>query len=134
MMQLRNSRAFSDGSLGADICREGLILLLTIALLGVETVPAFAQASQTPDPSWVESQVKKFGVGKSVKITLVGGEQIAGHIRAIGSDSFTVRISKKSAERTIPYAQVAEIKDPGPLMWILIGAAIVIIIIVAAHH
>ena len=29
---------------------------------------------------------------------------------------------------------VAEIKDPGPIFWILVGAAIVIVIIVAAKH
>ncbi len=114
--------------------RMGLVLLLAVALFGVESVPAFAKPQQTPDPSAVENQVKKFGVGKSVKMKLVGGEQISGHIRTIGADSFTVKISKTSTEKSIPYAQVTEIKDPGPLMWILVGAAIVIIIIVIAKH
>jgi hypothetical protein len=117
--------------------RTGLVLLLTVALLGVETVPAFARAPQTPqtpDSSTVENQVKKFGVGKSVKVKLVGGEQLSGHIRSIGADSFTVQIAKTSTQRPIPYSQVTEIKDPGPLMWMLIGAAIIIIIIVIVKH
>jgi hypothetical protein len=110
--------------------RTGLVLLLLAALLGTENVPAFGQTQ--PSPSAVETQVKKWGVGKSVKMTLQSGEQVSGHIRAIGADSFTVRVHKK--ERSIPYAEVTEIKDPGPLTWILVGAAIVVVIILIVHH
>jgi hypothetical protein len=113
--------------------RSGLVLLLAVALLATESGVTFAQAPPAPDPAAVQGLVKKFGVGKSVKMTLVGGEQVRGHISAIGADSFTVRVGK-AAERTIPYAQVTEIKDPGPLGWMLIGALIVIVIIIAAKH
>jgi hypothetical protein len=82
----------------------------------------------------VEGQVKKFGVGKNVKVTLVGGEQVLGHIRTIGADSFTVKVHKANTERSIPYAQVTDIKDPGPLTWILVGAALVIVVILIFHH
>jgi hypothetical protein len=133
-MHSKISRAISGFSGSAGSFRTGMVWLLAVALLGTGTVPSFAQAPQTPDPSEVERQVKKFGVGKSVKVWLVGGDQINGHIRAIGADSFTVKISK-STERSVPYAQVTEIKDPSPLTWMLIGAALVIvIIIVAARH
>ncbi len=114
--------------------RSGLTLLLAVWLLGTEAAPTFAMGPQTPDPSTVETQVKKFGVGKSVKVSLVGGELVRGHIRAIDADSFTVKTCK-SSERSIPYAQVTEIKDPpGPITYILIGAAIVVVVILIVHH
>ena len=112
----------------------GLALLLTVAMTGTAVAPAFAQVSQTPDPATVENQVKKFGVGKSVKVQLVNGELIRGHIRSIGADSFTVKIGRASSPRSIPYAQVTDIKDPGPLTWLLVGAAIVVVTILIIRH
>jgi hypothetical protein len=112
--------------------RKGLVLLLLGALLGTQTVPAFGQTQQAPAPSAVENQVKKWGVGKSVKMTLQSGEQVSGHIRAIGTDSFTVKVHK--TERDIPYAQVAEIKDPSPLTWMLVGAAVAVVVIILIFH
>ncbi len=133
-MHSKFSRAFNGFSGNAGSFRTGLILLLASAMLGTGIVPAFAQAPQAPDPSLVESQVRKFGVCKSVKVWLVGGEQISGHIRAIGADSFTVKI-RKSTERSVPYAQVTGIKDPpGPITYILIGAAIVVVAILIARR
>ena len=111
--------------------RTGLVLLLVVALLGTANAPAFGE-TRTADTSTVETQVKNWGVGKSVKMTLLSGEKVSGHIRAIGADSFTVKVRK--TERSIPYAQVSEIKDPGPFTWIVIGAAIVVVIVVIVHH
>jgi hypothetical protein len=118
----------------AEKFRTGLSLLLTISLVGTAAAPVFSQTPQTSGPAAVESQVKKFGVGKSVKMALASGEQISGHIRAIGDRSFTVKVSKSSNLKSIPYASVTEIKDPGPLTWILVGAALVIVIILIVHH
>jgi hypothetical protein len=135
-MHLKNSRTFKDFFGHVGTLRMGLVWLLLVALLGTETAPALAQTLQTPDPSAVESQVKKFGVGKSVIMTLVDGEQISGHIRSIGADCFTVKVSKTHTERAIPYAQVTYIKDPpSPLTWILVGAGIVLLtVLIAARH
>lgn len=124
---------FNHFSASLAIFRNGLVMLLAVALLGTEAVPAFAKEPQTFDPSTVESQVKMFGEGKSVKIWLVGGEMLSGHIRSIGEDSFTVKINRHS-ERSIPYAQVTYIKDPSPLMWLLIGAAIVLVTVLIVEH
>jgi hypothetical protein len=112
--------------------RVGLVFVLLTALLSAETVPAFGQTQLATDSATVHNQVKNWGVGKSVKMTLVSGEQVSGHIRSIGADSFTIKVHK--TERTIPYADVTQIKDPGPLTWILVGAVIVIVIIIAVHH
>jgi len=122
------------GSLSGRAFRTMLVALLGTAFLGTSTLPAFAQAPPTPDASAVASQVKKFGVGKSVKVTLIGGERLSGHIRSISADSFTVKVAKTAVERPIPYDQVAEIKDPSPLFWMVVGATIVIVIIIIAHH
>ena len=112
--------------------RQGLAILLAVALTGAGTASAFAKESQAPDPSIVAAQVKKFGLGKAVKVKLIGGERVSGHIQSIGADAFTMKLSKKGGERVIPYTQVGQVKDPSPVTWMLIGAAIVIIIIVAA--
>ena len=119
---------------GKGAFHTGLSLLLVVAISETTAGAAFAQTSPAPDPSLVAAQVKKFGVGKSVKIKLVDGEKLNGHIQSIAAEGFTVKLAKAGGERSIPYAQVAEIKDPGPLFWILVGATIVIVIIVAAKH
>ena len=133
-MPPRIRRANKDFPTSSVSFRAGLVWFLALALWGIETVPAFAQNPQVPDPAAVESQVKKFGVGKSVKVWLVGGEFVRGHIRSIGADSFTVKVSKVST-RSIPYAQVTEIKDPlSPLEWLLIGAAIVLVTVLIVRR
>jgi len=133
MGPIQSSRVISlSGSM--QVLRQGLAILLAIALTGAGTASAFAKESQAPDPSMVAAQVKKFGVGKAVKVKLIGGEKLNGHIRSISADAFTVKLSKEGGERVIPYAQVGQVKDPSPVTWMLIGAAIVIIIIVAAKR
>lgn len=119
---------------GRGALHQGLVILLVVALSGTTAGIAFAQTSPAPDPSLIAAQVKKFGVGKSVKVKLIGGEELKGHIRSIGGEGFTVRLGKAGGERSIPYAQVAEIKDPGPIFWMLVGAVIVIVVIVAAKR
>jgi hypothetical protein len=134
MMGSDKSRSIAGFSRSTRALRKGLVFLLAIALTGSETVSTFAKQSQAPDPASVASQVKKFGVGKAVKVKLTGGEKLSGHIQSIGVETFTVKLSKAGGERTIPYAQVVEVKDPGPLTWMLIGAAVVIVIIIIARH
>jgi hypothetical protein len=134
MMESNNSRATADCSGSAWAFRNGLVFLLAVTLMGTETVSTVAKDLQAPDPSTVASQVNKFGIGKAVKVKLIGGEKLSGHIQSIGTDTFTIRLNKTGGERSIPYAQVGEVKDPGPLTWMLIGAALVIVIILIAHH
>jgi hypothetical protein len=134
MMGSNKSRSIAVFSGSMRALREGLVFLLAVALASTNTLSTFAKQSQASDPSTVASQVRKFGVGKAVKVKLTGGEKLGGHIQSIGVDTFTVKLSKRGGERTIPYAQVAEVKDPGPLTWMVIGAAVVILIIIVAHH
>ena len=134
MMGSNQSRTVTGFRRGKGALHQGLVILLVVALSGTTAGMAFAQTAPAPDPSLIAAQVKKFGIGKSVKVKLIGGEELKGHIRSIGAEGFTVRLSKAGGERSIPYAQVAEIKDPGPIFWMLIGAAVVIAIIVAAKR
>jgi len=132
MMGPNQSNRVTSLSGSTQALRQGLAILLAVALTGAGT-SAFAKEPQAPDPSIVAAQVKKIGVGKAVKVRLIGGEKLSGHIRSINGDAFTIRLSKEGGERVIPYAQVGQVKDPSPVTWMLIGAAIVIIIIVAAN-
>jgi len=102
---------------------------LVAAMVGLLPVPSSAKVPQSPDPAAVKAQVTKFGVGKEVKVKLVGGEKLSGHIQSIAPDSFTVKLDKSASEKQIAYDQVAQVKDPSPLTWMLVGAAIVIVII-----
>jgi hypothetical protein len=77
--------------------------------------------------------VTKFGIGKAVKVKLVGGQKLSGHIKSIAADSFTVKLDKSATEREIPYDQVMQVKDPSPIFWMAVGAVIVIVIIVVAR-
>jgi hypothetical protein len=119
---------------GNGAFHTGLSILLVVAISETTAGAAFAQTSPASDPSLVAAQVKKFGVGKSVKVKLIGGENLNGHIQSIGAEGFTVTLAKAGGQRSIQYAQVAEIKDPGPIFWMLVGAVIVIVIIVAAKR
>ncbi|HTV56528.1 MAG TPA: hypothetical protein VMI06_16650 [Terriglobia bacterium] len=110
-----------------------LRLSLLALFVGALSIPALAKAPQIAAPSAVEAQVRKFGVGKDVKVTLTGGKKLRGRISSIGESSFTIELRKSKAEREIPYNQAALVKDPGPLVWILVGVAIAVIVIVAVH-
>jgi hypothetical protein len=108
---------------------------LGLAFLSAMALPAVAGAKgpQTATPTTVEAQVQKFGVGKDVKVTLTDGQKLRGNIASIGGSSFAIALRKKHTEKRIPYNDVAVIKDPGPLVWILVGAAVAVIIIIAIH-
>jgi hypothetical protein len=109
---------------------DKVVVTLLVGAAGLLAVPSFAKVPQNPNPSAVQAQVKKFGVGKEVKVRLAGGEKLSGHIESIAADSFTVKLDKTAAERQIPYDQVMQVKDPSPLFWMAIGAAIVIVIVI----
>lgn len=74
MMGSNKSRSVAGFSGSTRALRKGLVFLLAVALTGTETVCAFARESQVSDRSTVVSQVKKFGVGKAVKVKLTGGK------------------------------------------------------------
>jgi hypothetical protein len=109
------------------------VSILAVVFGSVFALPSFAQSPQAANASAVEAQVRKFGIGKDVKIKLTSGEKLRGHISSIGASSFTVKLRKSKMERQVPYNDVAMVKDPGALFWILVGAAIVVIVIVAVH-
>jgi hypothetical protein len=133
-MGSNKSRGIAGFCGSTQALRKGLVFLLAVALTGTETISAFAKDPQAPDPSTVASQVKKFGVGKAVKVKLIGGGKLSGRIQSINVDTFTIKLCKAGGERSIPYAQVREVKDPGPLTWMVIGAALVVLIILVVHH
>jgi hypothetical protein len=133
MLKSYVARSADEGSIRPLALRAGWTILLALCFGGVLAIPSFAQNAQPASPTIVAAQVRKFGVGKDVKVRLMGGEKLRGHISSIGDNSFTVKLRKTKTEREVPYSDVAMVKDPGPIFWILIGAAIVVIIIVAVR-
>ncbi|HXJ96021.1 MAG TPA: hypothetical protein VMT20_24545 [Terriglobia bacterium] len=113
----------------------GLVPLLLLLLTLASGSRSFAK-DQTPPPSpdAVKAEVKQIGIGKDVKVKLSDGQKLRGHLASIGDDSFSIRTKKHGAETQIRYDQVTDIKDPGPITWILIGAGIVLITVLIVRH
>ena len=115
--------------------RGSLALLLVVAMLSTMTIPAFASTPKSADPDRAKQKVEKLGVGEHVAVKRVAGKTLHGHITAIGAESFKLHADKATAETEIAYNQVLSVKkNPGPVMWMLVGAVLVVIIIVAAKR
>jgi hypothetical protein len=112
------------------------LLLLPIFAAGPLTTRCFAndqKTSQRPDAPAVQAEVRKIGVGKDVKVTLIGGQRLRGHVSSIAANSFSIRTHRQGSETQIPYDQVEQVKDPSAVTWFLLGAAVVIIVIIIVH-
>ena len=110
-------------------------LLLTLVVSAVLAAPSLAKTSATapPDAQTVKAEVSQIAIGKDVKVKLANGRTLRGHLARIGENSFSVRTGRHGAERQIRYDEAAKVKDPGPIGWMLLGAAIVVIVIVVVH-
>src|SRR5207248_11542869 len=114
--------------------RRAVALVLFMVLEGSQNVPALATSPKTLGPVAAEVKVKKLGVGEHVMVKIVGGKKLHGHITEISERSFALQPDHENSVRQIAYDQILEVrKNPGPITWMLIGAAIVIIVIVATR-
>jgi hypothetical protein len=114
--------------------RSGIAFSLVIALVGTTIVPTYAKVPGTPDPEVVKKKVEKLGVGEHVAVKRVVGKTLHGRITGIGEQSFKLRADNATLETEIAYGQVLNVKkNPGALTWMLVGAVLVIVIIVAAR-
>lgn len=105
---------------------------LACAMLLV-AVPGFAGPPKAIDPAAVKVKVEKLGVGEHVMVKRTEGPTLRGHIVGIEQDSFKIRPDNTSTEVSIAYGQVVKVrKNPGPFAWMLVGAILVIVVIVAA--
>ncbi len=124
----------SVAPLRRDTIRSRMVLFCAMLVAMIIPVSALAGGPQTMDALAVKTQVRQFGIGKNVKVKLVGGQKLHGRIVGIGADSFAVKAGKRHPE-AIPYSQVVLVKDPGRrVKWLMIGGAIVIVIIIIAVH
>jgi hypothetical protein len=115
--------------------RQSLALLLVAALLSTTTVPAFAKAPNTSDPELIKRKVEKLGVGEHVAVKRLADKTLHGHITAIGEQSFKLHADDATSETEIAYDQVLNVKkNPGPVGWMVLGAVLLVIIVVAVKH
>jgi hypothetical protein len=77
------------------------------------------------------------GVGRDarVEIKLRDHTKLKGYVGEAAEDSFTLIDAKTSAPRTIPYADVEQLKKPGSggistRTWVIIGAAAVAAVVI----
>ena len=95
-------------------------------------VPGFARAPKAANPEAVKAKVEKLGVGEHVMVKRTEGPKLRGHITGIEQEGFKLKQDKTQAEILIPYNDVLQVKkNPGAITWMLLGAALVVIIIVA---
>ena len=119
---------------GGNRLGRSLAILLSLAVVSLGTVPAFAKSAQSPDPSVIETKVKKLGVGEHVMVKLVTGEKLHGTIMSIDEHSFALQPDTASPQTQIAFNQVSKIKkNPGPIVWMLIGGLIAVVVIAIAH-
>jgi hypothetical protein len=110
-------------------CLFSLVLIVTVAFEGI---PAAARSAKPMDALRARVRVQKLGVGEHVMVKTARGQELHGHIIKIDSQAFTLK-PDHSQQTEIAYADVTKIrKNPGPVLWIVVGAVLVIIIIAAA--
>lgn len=96
-------------------------------------VPGFAGTPKTIDPVKVRAKVEKLGVGEHVMVKNSEGQILRGHITGIDQDAFKLHPDNTSEEILIAYDQVVKVrKNPGAFTWMLVGAILAVVIIVAA--
>ena len=109
-----------------------VVALFLVCVLGVKVGPAFADTPKAINANAVKVKVEKLGVGEHVMVRLAEGRKLRGRISGIEGNSFKLKPDKSQAEIQVPYDNVSKIKkNPGALTWMVVGAVIVIIIIVA---
>ncbi len=99
--------------------------------------PSRAQAQEvTQSAEKARAAVQKLGAGpqRRVEVKLQDGTRLRGSISAAGEDTFTLTDAKTGAPRTLAYADVARVKEPGGGLsartWVIIGAAAAAAVIV----
>ncbi len=96
-------------------------------------VPGLAGSRKAIDPVKVKAKVEKLGVGEHVMVKQAEGQTLRGHIIGIEQDAFKLQPDNTSAEVLIAYDQVVKVrKNPGAFTWMLVGAILAVVIIVAA--
>lgn len=106
--------------------------VLACAML-LTAVPGLAGTRKSIDPVKVRAKVEKLGVGEHVMVKDSAGQTLRGHIIGIEQDGFKLRPDKTSVEVLIAYDQVVKVrKNPGAFTWMLVGAILAVVIIVAA--
>ena len=112
-----------------------LAVVVMCTALGFHVVGVRA-AGDAQTVEQVRAQVAQIGVGEKarVEIKLRDNTKLKGYVSTAGADSFTVTEAKTGAQKTVAYADVAQVKKPAgglsPLAWGIIGGAAVAAIVV----
>lgn len=126
-----------EGSLA--MLRRSLALMIAVILwssvLGCQ--PARAQArGATQAASTARAAVQKLGVGSQARVEakLQDGTKLRGSVSSAGEDTFSITDPKTGSSRTVAYAEVARVKEPGRGFWarasvIALAAAVVTVIV-----
>ena len=110
------------------------IAALLACFLGLSAMPGFASTPKPIDPEAVRVKVTKLGLGEHIMIKRTTGPTLRGNITGIDREAFRVRPDTTQTEVEIPYAEVLKVrKNPGPITWMILGAILVVVVIVATR-
>jgi hypothetical protein len=113
-----------------ELIPRRLLAVVLAAMIWGNAGLIFAGTPKTPNPDVVRAKVEKLGVGEHVMVKRAEGPKLHGHITGIDEQSFKLQPDHAQAEVVIPYADVLKVKkNPGAITWMLVGAALVIIIV-----
>jgi hypothetical protein len=89
------------------------LVFVLCCLLFVQT--AFAQTTLTPQEEKVRKEVLKRGVSErsKVKVHLLDGTKIKGHISKISEDGFEVTEAKTSQIKALRFGEAKKVTGPG---------------------
>ena len=111
-----------------------MIAVFLACLMGLSAIPGFASIPKPLDPEAVRVKVTKLGLGEHVMVKRTTGPTLHGNITGINREAFRVRPDTTQTEVEIPYAQVLKVrKNPGPITWMILGAILVVVVIVATR-
>jgi hypothetical protein len=133
MTMIHSTGGETQGRRHESLFRQLLAVVAATTILGNASL-IFAGTPKTPNPDVVKAKVEKLGVGEHVMVKRTEGPKLHGHITGIAEQSFKLHPDNARAEVEIPYSDVLKIhKNPGPITWMLVGAALVIIVIIATR-
>ncbi|MFN7925942.1 MAG: hypothetical protein U0Q16_37940 [Bryobacteraceae bacterium] len=100
---------------------------------------ARAPLAQADDAAAMRERVRQMAVGSLVEVNVTGKKKLSGRLGAVGADSFELRPTNGSGNRTLRYEEVADIQRVehkgtrtwvkvvigvgiGVVAWVIIGA------------
>ena len=96
----------------------------------IETATPSYRAAARPDPVEARRVVRALGVGMHVMVKITGGKKLRGHIEAVDSDNFTLRLDREGTPVQIAYNEVWQVRENASKV---LQAVVVVVVLVITY-